>query len=180
MKHAFIDVEAFRLTKPWIAPLVNVAAVTFDEYGNVHSSIDLYVEPSQFPPWSQPEALTLAWWQAQDKWKDLMNRVHMLGDFPTEVMRKLAGFLKQEGVEAFWFAGPQYDQIILEAYFYNFDMEYPWKYNQVRDFRTIRKQHMDLLEDFPANPNAHLALDDCLYDVSRLKYISDNRGIAWK
>jgi hypothetical protein len=180
MKHAFLDVEAFRLKKPWMAPLVNVAAVTFDEYANVHSSIDLYVEPSQFPVWSQPEASTLTWWQQQDKWKDLMNRVHMLGDFPSEVLKKLKGFLDSEGVEAFWFAGPQYDQIMLEAYFDGFDMEHPWKYNQARDFRTIRKQHMDLLESFPKNPNAHLALEDCLYDISRLRHITEQRGITWK
>lgn len=180
MKHAFIDVEAFRLKKPWLAPLCNVAAVIFNEVGEVKGSIDLYVDPNQFPSWSSPEQSTVDWWKSQPKYGDLINRMNLMGDFPSEVMKHLNFCLQMEEVEAFWFAGPQYDQIMLEAYFDAFGMKYPWKYNQARDFRTIRKQHMDLLEGFPENKNAHLAIEDCLYDVSRLRYISDVRGIAWK
>ena len=180
MKHAFLDVEAFRLKKPWMAPLCNVAAVIFDEKAEVKGSIDLYVDPDQFPEFSSAEQSTVDWWQSQPKYDDLMNRMKMLRDFPSEVMKNLSFCLEMEGVEAFWFAGPQYDQIMLEAYFDAFGMKYPWKYNQARDFRTIRKQYPEIMDTIPPNPNAHLAIEDCLYDVSRLKAISDTLGITWK
>jgi len=179
MKHAFIDVEAFRLKKPWKAPLCNVAAVIFDSEAKVLASNDYYIDPNNFPTWSRVEDSTITWWKGQAKYQELIDRMEHWGDTPLSVMKQLKFYLNSEEVEAFWFAGPQYDQIMLEAYFDSFGIKYPWKYNQCRDFRTIRKQHQGIMDNIPPNANAHLALDDCLYDVGRLADITLATGIRW-
>lgn len=179
MKHAMIDVEALRLKKPWIAPLMQIGIVIFDEKANVIQGYEIYLNQYELPGWAEPEQGTLEWWKGQDKWVELNRRIDEYGVDAHEAMVLLNNIYKESGCETAWFAGPQYDQVMLESYFDHFGIPYPWRYNDSRDFRTIRKQHKDVLEDFPDNPNMHLAMDDCLHQVARLRAITEKKGIEW-
>jgi len=101
---------------------------------------------------------TIAWWAKQkqgfsyaDKNNvvDIESALHILFDFIWD---------KEDGdPKPFWVKGPHFDIAILEFYYDHFELQNPWKYNKVRDMRT--------LIDIYNNPSfayeiTHNALDD--------------------
>lgn len=178
MKHAMIDVEALRLKQPWKAPLMQIGVVIFDESGLAYQEYEFNVDQETLPHWAEPEKGTVEFWHSQEMWPELVEKMQV-GDSAEECMRLLSQVYEINCCEAAWFAGPTYDQVMLEAYFDHYGIAIPWRYNDSRDFRTIRKQHKELLESYPDNPRAHSATDDSRYQVARLRYITENTGIKW-
>lgn len=181
MIHAMIDVEALRLSKPWWAPLLEIGVVIFSDTGGVFEHRRILIDQSSLPSWADPEPDTVEFWKKQPYWPTLLADIEKYGMDAYEAMVLLKSFLEERKVEAFWFAGPQYDQVMLEAYFDDYCLDFPWKYNDSRDFRTIRKQYpvmyRALLDKRKGN---HQAVDDCLFQVSVLREISKASGIRWQ
>lgn len=180
MIHAMIDVEALRLNKPWKAPLMEVAAVIFDDMGNVLQSKRILVKKEGLPKWASVEKSTLDFWVAQPYWRELQRDTMRVGVRAIEAMIDLKAFLQVHQAGAFWFAGPQYDQVMLEAYYSEFKIAPAWRYNDTRDLRTIRKQHPAIYERLiNRRHGSHEALEDCLFQVSVLHDISVETGHRW-
>lgn len=180
MIHAMIDVEALRLNKPWKAPLMEVAAVIFDDMGNVLQSKRILVKKEGLPKWASVEKSTLDFWVAQPYWRELQRDTMRVGVRAIEAMIDLKAFLQVHQAGAFWFAGPQYDQVMLEAYYSEYGIEPAWRYNDTRDLRTIRKQHPAIYERLiNRRHGSHEALEDCLFQVSVLHDISVETGHRW-
>lgn len=178
MRHAMIDVEALRLNQPWIAPLMQMGIVIFDEEANQIQAYEINVEQSTLPEWATPEKSTQEFWEQQELWPDLQQKM-VTGDSAEKAIKLLGEIYFRNCCEAAWFAGPTYDQVMLEAYFDHYGIKRPWKYNDSRDFRTIRKQYGSVLENFPDNPNLHSAMDDCMHQVARLRHITLATGFNW-
>ena len=178
MNHAMIDVEALRLKQPWRAPLMQVGIVIFDEQANLIQAYEMNVDQSTLPNWVQAEVGTVEFWQQQKLWPELQEKM-AAGDSAEKVMRMLRDIYEFNVCQSAWFAGPTYDQVMLEAYYDHYGIVFPWKYNDSRDFRTIRKQYKSVLEDFPENPNLHSAMDDCIHQVARLRHITQRTGFTW-
>jgi 3' exoribonuclease, RNase T-like len=180
MNHAMIDVEALRLKKQWRAPLMEVGVVVFDDIGNVNQSKRILVKKEGLPRWASVEKTTLDWWRDQPYWEKLQHDIRRQGIEARNAITELKDFLQINQVEVVWFAGPQYDQVMLEAYFDDFGIDYPWRYNDTRDLRTIRKQHPAIYDPLvKARNGSHEAVEDCLFQVSILRAISKATNHRW-
>lgn len=178
MNHAMIDVEALRLNKPFRAPLMEVGVVVFNDKGEVIESLRILVKKEGLPKWASVEKTTLDWWEEQDYWHELQRDIMRLGISAEQAMHDMNAFLEKHKVGPVWFAGPQYDQVMLEAYLAEFGIPYYWRYNDARDFRTIRKQYPVEYETTPRG-GVHEAVADCLFQVSVLRAIYVSTGRAW-
>lgn len=184
MNHAMIDVEALRLSQPWKAPLLEVGCTAFDEFGGALASISFAIEPSLLPSWAEEDPETRRWWESPEQaeaWSNLQNRIRFDGVMPQVALTGLVEFMQKHAVGAYWFAGPTYDQVMLEAYYDHYGMPRPWAYNATRDFRTIRKQYPDIWERMIATRvGHHNAAADCEFQVSVLHEIHWEDGSCWK
>lgn len=180
MNHMMVDVEALRLKQPWLAPLMSVGMVVFNERGVVLATDELFVIPASLPSWTKPDDSTVKFWEGQEYWPTLKEQV-LHGEPILDVIQGVATFHKVWDVEAVWFAGPTYDQVMLESYFDNLGADIPWRYNDTRDFRTIRKQYPDIYEPINATREGtyHCALDDSLHQVRVLREIYNKTGRSW-
>lgn len=68
-----------------------------------------------------------------------------------------------------WCKGTDFDTAILSHAYNQYKLTVPWKYNSVRDFRTVKKLFPSY--NFPANPHAHDALADAKHQAEELKAI---------
>lgn len=183
MNHAMIDVEALRLKQPWKAPLMEVGLVVFTDCGDIVAEISYAIEPKLLPHWAESDPDTVAWWNAPEQaepWAILQARIRDDGVMPQVALHGLQEFMTRHNVGVVWFAGPTYDQVMLEAYYDHYEIPRPWAYNATRDFRTIRKQFpgiWDKLND--ERTGRHDAISDCEFQVSVLREISDNHGVIW-
>lgn len=180
MIHAMIDVEALRLKKPWKAPLLEIGVAVFTDYGEVICTKRILVTKAGMPKWASVEKSTLDFWQDQPYWTELQRDIQRVGVPASSAMLLLKNLLVDQKAEAFWFAGPQYDQVMLEAYFDEFKIDTPWKYNDTRDLRTIRKQHPEIYNQLlKERKGSHQAVADCLFQVSVLRSISKATNHRW-
>lgn len=184
MNHMMIDVEALRLKQPWWAPLMSVGMVVFNEHGEVLAWDELYVIPGSLPTWAEPEESTQEFWENQPHWNQMKENLLTKGEPILDVLQGISTFYSVWNVEAVWFAGPTYDQVMLEAYFDGFGVDRPWRYNDTRDFRTIRKQHPEIYDRVNSDRQGtyHMALDDAMHQVRVLREIQDEMkyGEGWK
>jgi len=178
MEHVMIDVEALRLNQPWIAPLMQVAAVRFDEKAEILGKyFNRFIDQETLPFWALPEESTLEFWQKQPFYPTLRDSCS-LGTDPGTLLQELAGYIDGRIV---WFAGPTYDQVMLEAYYDAYGVPRPWKYNDTRDFRTIRKQHPRIYDSVLENRTGeHDALCDALFQVEVLAEIAEVHQKIWR
>ena len=104
---------------------------------------------------------TIDWWKTQSNYPG--QGIRTLPAVLTSFSRDISS-LRAEPI--IWCKGTDFDTAILSHAYKQFDMEVPWKYNSVRDFRTMKKL-------FPvhmvSNPNAHHALGDALHQAMELK-----------
>lgn len=78
-----------------------------------------------------------------------------------------------------WCKGTDFDVKILDDAYKMEKLEVPWAYNDVRDFRTLKKLHPQLT--FPENQFAHHALEDALYQARCLNTIfAYNDRLQWE
>ena len=68
-----------------------------------------------------------------------------------------------------WCKGTDFDTAILSHAYLQYHIPLPWKYNSIRDFRTVKKLFPHY--QFPANPNAHNALADAKHQAEELRAI---------
>ncbi len=75
------------------------------------------------------------------------------------------------GLDNVWANGPQFDIVALSTLYDDLGLIAPWKYNQVRDFRTVRWliKHLGLeWVEPPAQHTAHHALHDAQWQATAL------------
>jgi len=174
-----IDVEALRLNKPWMAPLMEVGLVGFDETGSVTKEHQVWVKPGTHPKWATPEESTVEFWKSQSYWPKLQEQMRNKGTHCKQTLAVVHTWALDADV--IWFAGPTYDQVMLEAYFDYYKMKRPWEFNATRDLRTIRKQHPELYTALmDKRKGHHNALADCQFQVSVLREINRATGHTWK
>jgi hypothetical protein len=182
MNHMFLDVEAFRLTKPWLAPLAQVGLVVFNEKAEIvpapNQGFSFFVSQRSLPDWIEHEAETVHWWHEQEAWPTL--KAGMEHGWPVDfVLQQVIEIAKNYDCQSFWFSGPTYDQVMLEAYFAHFGLKCPWEFNQTRDFRTVRKQWPEIERAKAEGAALHDALADCAADVEHMRKIYRVSRRAW-
>ena len=136
--HAMIDIETLG-TKP-NAVILSVGAIKFDPFNSnephdgKHWRLDV---DAQTEIDREVNEDTLAWWAKQDPeiQEDAFGESGRTDVY--QFMKELNGWLT--GCEAVWCQGPQFDMVILENLFRDFDMHMNWFFWQVSDCRTLFK-----------------------------------------
>jgi hypothetical protein len=75
-----------------------------------------------------------------------------------------------------WCKGTDFDVAILKDAYESLGVEIPWKYNAVRDLRTLIKVFPGIVK--PVNPNPHNALEDAKSQSQHLQVILKFIGIV--
>lgn len=134
--HAMIDIETLG-TEPDCVVL-SVGAVKFDPYNSAEPSKRMLWKPSADEQMTAGRSVlesTLEWWAKQPK--------HIQDEAFTEDGRiSLAHFMGDlnkylVGVDKIWCQGPQFDMVILEDLFKQFEHHRGWAFWQIMDCRTI-------------------------------------------
>lgn len=118
---------------------------------------------------------TVDWWKTQSGYPG--GGIRSLKAVLTSFSRYLSS-LRAEPI--IWCKGTDFDTQILANAFTEHGMEVPWKYNAVRDFRTVKKL---LPVNVGPNPNPHNALADALHQSAELRQCSTVHGFMleeWK
>lgn len=129
--------------------------------------------------WIDPD--TLRFWSKQPTFSKLMTAE---GQVPAAVaLMKLSTWLRNQGEFSedpieLWACGEDWSW--LKAAFQAYNIPLPWKYNQVRDYRTIRDTldphgQVSLSRDMVQFP-LHDALSDARYQLYNLEHLLD--GVA--
>lgn len=144
-KHIMIDLETLGTRSN--AVILSIGAVQFDLKGNVEVilhrgvSIDSCLEAGL-----QVDADTIKWWMQQDKAN--IDRLMSLPNYPLElVLVELRERIKGLDIERWntmgnisyyvWSHGNNFDPVILENAYRAVGQKVWWKYNCVRDTRTL-------------------------------------------
>ena len=161
--HAMIDIETLG-TEPDCVVL-SVGAVKFDPYQFTTPHAKTLWRPSADEQMTAERSVledTLQWWAKQPE--------HIQAEAFTEDNRvSLDAFFKDlnkylVGVDKIWCQGPQFDMVILENLFKQFDHHTNWAFWQIMDCRTIFNM-------MPVDPrkaiqqNLHSADEDAYYQA---------------
>lgn len=159
--HCMIDIETLG-TKADSAVLT-IGALKFDPFNLVDptNGIHLYLEvDEQTNAGRSVSEDTLKWWGEQD---DAVRADVFREEGRSTVksaLDELAEFVKD--TDGVWAQGPTFDMVILENLYNGFGRKAPWRFNKVRDSRTIFAVFGDPRGKFDL---AHNALVDCYHQA---------------
>lgn len=155
MHQVMIDIETLSLTPN--AVILSIGAVYLD------SALDFYVEVAiESQKYRHIEPSTLKWWANQSMPVPLKGLVSI-----KDALELFSAFIT--GADEFWAKGPQFDFAVLEHAFAEYGISNPWKYNQVRDLRTLKGLYPDKI--WAPNPSEHNALADAKYQAAILQQL---------
>ena len=112
---------------------------------------------------------TLAWWTEQPR--HVYERVHAGGCDWAFSMLDFAAWVQDVQPDEIWAKGPQFDITAIEHYMGLAKIQVPWRFNQVRDLRTLMAVHGD--PGIERVGDAHDALDDARHQMRQLEAILD-------
>ncbi len=161
--HAMIDIETLG-TKP-NAVILSVGAIKFDPYSNSepfdgkHWRLDVDAQTEKDREVNED---TLAWWAKQDPaiQEDAFGESGRTDC--VQFMKELNAWLT--GCESVWCQGPQFDMVILENLFTQFDHHKGWAFWQIMDCRTL----FNIMPEDPRKAiqqNLHSADEDAYYQA---------------
>ena len=109
---------------------------------------------------------TEIWWKQQGSIPDR-------GTIPlTAALNQFSRYLANLTVRPIiWCKGTDFDVAILAHAYKQVGIPVPWKYNDVRDFRTIKKMFEESIDQQIKNENPHNALDDAIFQARQLDSI---------
>jgi len=173
--HAMIDIETLATCAS--ATVLTVGAVKFDPYNSEDPHTRKLWRPSVDEQLNRGRTTsddTLAWWAKQDEHVRETTFTET-GRIPVETfMSQLNKYLV--GVDKVWCQGPQFDMVILEDLFKQFEHHCNWAYWQVMDSRTIFSM-------MPVDPrkniqqNLHSADDDAYWQAVCVKQCYEQFGV---
>lgn len=175
VKRYMIDLETLGLKHD--AVILSIGAVEFDSDGPILGR-ELYIElDTDIQPAHVVDMSTLKWWIHQTT---LGNPIPIHGKIkPRQACYMLIDFFgKLEKDAEIWANGINFDMPKLDYLMEIQDMYVPWKYNQVRDLRTLSKIFPHI--PAPINQHKHNALSDAkcqaqytadiLYHIKEMKH----------
>jgi len=109
---------------------------------------------------------TVYWWKEQTGCPDKGTKA--LADALLEIQNY---FWQITSKPIIWAKGIDFDTVILAHAYDSYRMRAPWKYNDVRDFRTVKKLFQDKIGPGITNTMAHHALEDAIFQSEQLESI---------
>lgn len=176
MIDVMIDLETLG-TNP-NSPVLSIGAVAFNlsDYTLGKKFYSALGVQDQLNRGRAPSAATLAWWMGQTNDAKCVFKEDAVS--PRAAIEGFTYFIKSLETDVrVWGKGPSFDITIMEDLFYQYEMEVPWKFWNIRCVRTIL--------DFLPNPNfaksgvAHNALDDAVNQANEVM-AAVKEGKTWQ
>lgn len=153
--HIMVDIETLDVCPT--AVILSIGACTLDEIDTFYQELDT---SSQYERTRSQS--TIEWWSKQS--------IPMpAGTVPIkDVLYNFKHWISALRAEPIiWCKGTDFDVAILANAFNQYSMGIPWKYNHIRDMRTLVKMHPQITH--APNLNPHHALQDALYQARQLR-----------
>lgn len=189
--HVMVDIETLSLQPD--ALILSIGAVRFSEEGLGET---LYIEidiSDSLQHDRRVDGETLKWWISQDE-----KAKRVLTDRGKEIYGPLSlraalglfnDWIASSGIDdtIIWAKGPQFDIVVLEQSFKRLGFHIPWKYNNIRDFRTLLKlgtvqKELNYFEErlLFKDTVKHNALDDAMYQADLCRMILIELDLGWE
>ena len=134
MNELMLDIETLGTTS--YSVVLSIGAVKFTEEAGIYSEFyTMLACDEELDHKASVEAATLFWWTEQSERLPLLVTDTTLMNPNKTRLREFKDFC--EGVERFWCKGPHFDIAILDNCLKRYGHSLPWKYYQVRDYRTL-------------------------------------------
>lgn len=176
MRAVMIDLETLGTGAADVV-VVQIGAALFDlQTGEVWDTLLLDVDRASCEILGgRTTPRTLEWWAGRGGFQHAGEVVRM----PT-ALRELRSFIERGDPDTVWAKGTDFDVSILTYYYNRMSTPTPWRFNDVRDMRTIAKvaelfgHSRTRTEDVP-----HQALEDCFVQIKELvealDYLADHK-----
>lgn len=170
-EHVMLDIETLGTRAGCVMFQVGVVAFNLANDSEQGRVFDISIQSSLDHGFKIEES-TLKWWATDQKdlFAKLINRESM--DVTAFINRFNAWYMTYANEETyFWANGTHFDVAILEAYLRVHGASTPWRYNRVRDYRTILHPWFDgyTFAPLPREYTGHDALDDAERQKYKLK-----------
>jgi len=160
--HIMVDLETWDTTSTAI--ILSIGAVVIGAPDQICPQF--YLEVDTRTQYMRTKSVdTMNWWEQQGNCP--CNGTISLVDALFQFREFLAKITARPII---WCKGTDFDAILSHAY-RQLGTETPWKYNDVRDFRTIKKMFGDSLVVTIENPKPHNALADAVFQAQQLHSI---------
>lgn len=168
-----LDLETLGVTPNAVVTQVAMTAFDLSEPERIISEVVEYlpIQP-QLDAGRQIDASTLTWWMRQsDVARGVFSKSD--GDDPEElnalirhIRRKFVQLTENKDYQV-WARGPQFDVVMLESLMFMVKESAPWKYDSVRDLRTLMDAAGITTDDVERNPAylPHIARYDNFYQI---------------
>lgn len=158
-KRCMLDIETLGIHPK--ARILSLGAVVV---GNTYEAF--YQEYDQLSQYGRTiDGSTVNWWKEQ---KVAMPN----GSTPLSLgLKDFSDWCAKQSFDEFWCKGTNFDFVILENAYAEEAFEPPWKYYQLRDYRTVAKLFPNIINPFEAK--VHHALVDAFCQAASLKHILD-------
>lgn len=156
--NVMVDIETLDVEET--AVILSIGATTIESLGA--APFLFYKEIAVDGQFARTQSIeTLEWWKTQSNYPG--GGVDSL----PEILREFSNFLRSLRADPIiWCKGTDFDTKILAHAFKQAKLDVPWKYNHVRDFRTVKKLFP---VKSPPNTNFHNALGDAVHQALELK-----------
>lgn len=154
------------------ATILSIGACVIPAHMDPADSDTFYVEVHVDTQYMRTKSMsTIEWWKQQSNCPD-----HGIVSL-TDALRQFRDYLlRLTDTPVIWCKGTDFDTAILAHAYKQMGSDTPWKYNAVRDFRTVKKLFADSLVVTAPNLNPHHALADAIHQARELQHL----GLALK
>lgn len=169
-----IDIETLSVRAN--AAIVDIGACTPD--GKCFSA---YINPAAYDtePFSMDQK-TIEWHMEtnSDNWNNYINSKMFNVEDALDLLSKfLSDVCPDKDNLIVWAKGPQFDLTILDHAHRIYNRPLPWKYYNVRDFRTVASMFPDIVEEVAPNTNKHGGLSDAIHQLKCLERVYNHLGL---
>ena len=84
-------------------------------------------------------------------------------------LHAFAHWIKEKPKDTYiWGKGATFDNVLLSNLYDAFEMQQPWRFRNNRCYRTVINMYPDIEPDEYLNLEAHVAVDDAIYQAGHL------------
>lgn len=161
--HIMVDLETWDTTST--AVILSIGAVVIGAPDQ--ECPQFYVEVDPRTQYMRTKSIdTMNWWEQQGNCPcngttSLVDALFKFREYLTKITAR----------PIIWCKGTDFDTAILAHAYRQQGVDAPWRYNDVRDFRTIKKMFSESLVVTAPNLNPHNALADAVHQAKELQFL---------
>ncbi len=183
--HCMIDFETLGHNAPHVAVL-SLGAVMFTRGGKISGAEWIFNMPEQIQKKRSVTAETISWWFNQGaEAKAVIQKASTSGTLMGQVMAEFNDVIGKAAIEVkakpdkviIWSCGAGFDVPIAESLYMHTQTQVPWKFWNIRCYRTIKSVH-EIEAGVKREGVKHSALADAEYQAECvMKWLTANPGL---